>query len=73
MVVFFNRGQIFDALQALASCGFIIGAMAMGLAARVLSARESAVACPMRCPAMAMRPEGEHHPRDKFPATRSLK
>jgi uncharacterized membrane protein YjjB (DUF3815 family) len=31
-IVYFNRGQMLDALQALASCGFIIGAMAMGLA-----------------------------------------
>jgi uncharacterized membrane protein YjjP (DUF1212 family) len=32
MIVFFNRGQMLDALQASASCGFVIGALAMGLA-----------------------------------------
>ena len=31
-IVYFNRGQMLDALQTLASCSFIIGAMAMGLA-----------------------------------------
>jgi uncharacterized membrane protein YjjB (DUF3815 family) len=33
MIVFFNRGQMLEALQASASCGFVLGAMAMGLAA----------------------------------------
>jgi uncharacterized membrane protein YjjB (DUF3815 family) len=33
MIVLFNRGQVLDALSASASCGFIIVAMAMGLAA----------------------------------------
>jgi uncharacterized membrane protein YjjP (DUF1212 family) len=33
MIVFFNRGQMPEALQASASCGFVLGAMAMGLAA----------------------------------------
>jgi uncharacterized membrane protein YjjB (DUF3815 family) len=33
MIVLFNRGQMLDALQASASCFFIIGALAMGLAA----------------------------------------
>lgn len=33
MVVFFNRGQMLEALQASASCGFVLGAMAIGLAA----------------------------------------
>jgi uncharacterized membrane protein YjjP (DUF1212 family) len=33
MIVAFNRGQMLDALQAAASCGFVIGALAMGLAA----------------------------------------
>jgi len=38
MIVLFNRGQVLDALQASASCGFVIVAMAMGLAtARFLS------------------------------------
>jgi uncharacterized membrane protein YjjB (DUF3815 family) len=38
MIVLFNRGQMLDALQASASCGFVIGALAMGLAtARVFS------------------------------------
>jgi uncharacterized membrane protein YjjP (DUF1212 family) len=32
MIVLFNRGQMVEALQASASCGFIIGALAMGLA-----------------------------------------
>jgi uncharacterized membrane protein YjjP (DUF1212 family) len=31
-IVLFNRGQVFEALQACAACGFIIGALAMGLA-----------------------------------------
>jgi uncharacterized membrane protein YjjP (DUF1212 family) len=33
MIVLFNRGQMTEALQASASCGFVIGALAMGLAA----------------------------------------
>ena len=32
MIVQFNRGQMVEALQASASCGFVIGALAMGLA-----------------------------------------
>jgi uncharacterized membrane protein YjjP (DUF1212 family) len=32
MIVLFNRGQMLDALQASAVCGFAIGALAMGLA-----------------------------------------
>jgi uncharacterized membrane protein YjjP (DUF1212 family) len=32
MIVLFNRGQMIDALQASALCGFVIGALAMGLA-----------------------------------------
>jgi uncharacterized membrane protein YjjB (DUF3815 family) len=32
MIVLFNRGQMMEALQASASCGFVIGALAMGLA-----------------------------------------
>ena len=32
MIVFFNQGKMLDALQATASCGFVIGALAMGLA-----------------------------------------
>src|SRR5262249_40522987 len=40
MIVLFNRGQMLDALQATASCGFVIGASAMGLAtARFFSQR----------------------------------
>ncbi len=40
MVVLLNQGHMLDALQAAASCGFIIGAMAMGLAvARFLGQR----------------------------------
>ena len=40
MIVLFNRGQMIDALQASASCGFVIGALAMGLAvARFFSRR----------------------------------
>lgn len=32
MIVFFNRGQMLDALQAAALCGFVMGGLAMGLA-----------------------------------------
>ena len=32
-IVFFNHGQMLDALRALAACSFIVGALAMGLAA----------------------------------------
>jgi uncharacterized membrane protein YjjB (DUF3815 family) len=32
-IVLFNRGQMAEALQASASCWFVIGALAMGLAA----------------------------------------
>jgi len=32
MIVLFNRGQMLEALQASAVCGFAIGALAMGLA-----------------------------------------
>jgi uncharacterized membrane protein YjjP (DUF1212 family) len=32
MIVLFNRGQMLEALAASASCGFVIGALAMGLA-----------------------------------------
>ena len=40
MIVWFNRGQMLDALQASASCLFVIGALAMGLAvARFFSPR----------------------------------
>jgi uncharacterized membrane protein YjjP (DUF1212 family) len=39
-IVYFNQGQMLDALRAFASCSFIVGALAMGLAtARVLSPR----------------------------------
>jgi uncharacterized membrane protein YjjB (DUF3815 family) len=31
MIVLFNRGQMIEALQALAACGFVTGALAMGL------------------------------------------
>ena len=33
MIVLFNRGRVLDALQAAALFGFVIGALAMGLAA----------------------------------------
>jgi uncharacterized membrane protein YjjB (DUF3815 family) len=40
MIVFFNQGKMLDALQASASCGFVIGALAMGLAvARIFGGR----------------------------------
>jgi uncharacterized membrane protein YjjB (DUF3815 family) len=40
MIVMFNRGKMLDALQASASCAFIVGALAMGLAtARFFSNR----------------------------------
>jgi uncharacterized membrane protein YjjP (DUF1212 family) len=32
MIVLFNQGRMLDAIQATASCGFIVGALAMGLA-----------------------------------------
>ena len=32
MIVLFNRGQMLEALQASASCFFVVGALAMGLA-----------------------------------------
>jgi len=39
-IVFFNHGQMLDALRAFASCSFIVGALAIGLAtARVLGPR----------------------------------
>jgi len=34
MIVLFNRGQMLEAVQASASCGFVIGALAMGLGVR---------------------------------------
>jgi uncharacterized membrane protein YjjB (DUF3815 family) len=38
MIVLFNRGRMLDALQATASCGFVVGALAMGLVtARIFS------------------------------------
>jgi uncharacterized membrane protein YjjB (DUF3815 family) len=40
MIVLFNHGQMLDALQASAACGFVVGALAMGLAtARFFSPR----------------------------------
>ncbi len=43
MVVLFNRGQMLDALQATATFGFVIGALAVGLAtALLLSPRQRA-------------------------------
>jgi uncharacterized membrane protein YjjB (DUF3815 family) len=40
-IVLLNRGQMLEALQAAAVCGFAIGAMAMGLAAaRVFDRRQ---------------------------------
>ncbi len=43
MIVFFNRGQMLEALQAAAACGFATGALAMGLAAtRLFSPRAPA-------------------------------
>ncbi len=41
MIVLFNRGQMLDALQASASCGFVIGALAMGLATARIFSRNS--------------------------------
>jgi uncharacterized membrane protein YjjB (DUF3815 family) len=32
-LVSLNRGELVDAMQAFAACGFVIGALAMGLAA----------------------------------------
>ena len=31
-IAWFNRGEMLDALQAAASCGFVLGAIAMGVA-----------------------------------------
>jgi uncharacterized membrane protein YjjP (DUF1212 family) len=39
MIVLFNRSQVLEALQASASCGFVIGALAMGLASARLFGR----------------------------------
>jgi uncharacterized membrane protein YjjB (DUF3815 family) len=39
-IVFFSRGQMLDALQGGAECGFVIGAMAMGLAAARFFSRD---------------------------------
>jgi uncharacterized membrane protein YjjB (DUF3815 family) len=41
MIVLFNRGQMLDALQASASCGFVIGALAVGLATARFFSRNS--------------------------------
>lgn len=43
MIVFFNRGQMLEALQASASCAFVLGAMGMGLAAARLVGRRTQV------------------------------
>jgi uncharacterized membrane protein YjjB (DUF3815 family) len=40
MIVLFNRGQMLDALQAFAACGFVICALAMGLSAARIAARK---------------------------------
>lgn len=40
MIVLFNRGPMLDALEASAACGFIIGALAMGLATARFFSRE---------------------------------
>ncbi|MGB8631594.1 MAG: threonine/serine exporter family protein [Xanthobacteraceae bacterium] len=32
MIVLFNHGRMLEALQASGSCGFVVGALAMGLA-----------------------------------------
>ena len=40
MIVMFNRGQMLEALQATAFCGFVIGGLAMGLAAARLFSRD---------------------------------
>src|SRR4029078_1512577 len=43
MIVFFNRGQMLEALQADASCCFVLGAMGMGLAAARLAGSRARV------------------------------
>jgi len=44
MVVLFNQGHMLDALQAAASCAFVIGGMAIGLAvARLMSERVAGI------------------------------
>jgi uncharacterized membrane protein YjjP (DUF1212 family) len=40
MIVLFNRGRVLDALSASAACGFVIVAMAMGLAAARFLSRD---------------------------------
>jgi uncharacterized membrane protein YjjB (DUF3815 family) len=50
MIVLFNRGQMLDALQASASCGFVIGALAMGLATARFFSRNSRSAVSASCP-----------------------
>ena len=44
MIVFFNRGQMLEALQAAAACGFATGALAIGLAAARLMTRQQTAA-----------------------------
>jgi uncharacterized membrane protein YjjP (DUF1212 family) len=46
MIVLFNRGQMLEALQAAASCGFVIGALAMGLATAGSSAGANLASAP---------------------------
>jgi len=41
MIVLFNQGQMLEALQAFAVCGFAIGALAMGLASARFFSRKS--------------------------------
>jgi len=41
MIVLFNQGQMLEALQAFAVCGFVIGALAMGLASARFFSRKS--------------------------------
>lgn len=41
MIVLFNRGQMLDALQASAACGFVVGALAVGLATARFFSRNS--------------------------------
>jgi uncharacterized membrane protein YjjB (DUF3815 family) len=51
MIVLFNRGQMVEALQASASCGFVIGALAMGLAtARFFSDRVESCRLDLKLP-----------------------
>jgi uncharacterized membrane protein YjjB (DUF3815 family) len=41
-IVLFNHGQMMEALQAFAACGFLVGALALGLAAALVFQTDAA-------------------------------